>query len=59
MPKYESVCKTCGKQHEYTAKIDDRNNTPECCNKPTERAIFTPPMGFVDGPAAGGNDGTA
>lgn len=54
MPTYESECRTCGKYHEYMQSIADRNQTPECCGSPTTRGVFTPPMGFVQFPAAGG-----
>lgn len=40
--KYDSLCSECGKHHEYIAKIKDRNNTPECCDKPTTRMIVAP-----------------
>lgn len=44
MPTYNSQCSICGKAHEYTAKIADRENTPECCNTKTLKVIPTAPL---------------
>lgn len=54
MPTYEAECRVCGKYHEYITSIADRDQTPLCCGSPTTRAILTPPTGFVQFPAAGG-----
>ncbi len=48
MPKYESLCNECGAEFEYITTISDRNNTPICCGKNTEKRIFTAPLGQVD-----------
>lgn len=44
MPLYTSQCRICGKEYEYTAKIADRENTPECCGIRTEKTIPTAPL---------------
>lgn len=41
---YESQCSKCQKVHEYFASVDERNNTPECCGRQTERVMVTPPQ---------------
>lgn len=53
MPIYEAICSKCGKAQTYKSPIDERNETPLCCDRPTDRVILSPPMGFVDSPAAG------
>ena len=53
MPVYEAYCPKCGKKYDYVKPIEQRNDTPMCCNCKTERVILTPPFGFVDTPAAG------
>lgn len=55
MPTYEAKCSGCGTVQTFRASISERDNTPPCkkCEEPTERTIITPPMGFVDTPAAG------
>lgn len=53
MPTYESRCPICGTVHVYVRCIDQRDETPICCNQKTQREIVTPPMGFVDVPATG------
>lgn len=53
MPTYESRCPVCGRAFEYHRSISERNDVPVCCSRPTERVVLTPPMGFVNGPAAG------
>jgi hypothetical protein len=40
---YEAQCKKCKKVHEFMATVAERNNTPMCCGKQTERVILTPP----------------
>lgn len=53
MATYESICRVCGKEHTYSKPIAERNDAPVCCEVQTERAMITPPAGFVDTPAAG------
>lgn len=50
MPKYEAVCLKCGKYHEYIARVAHCADTPICCDTPTQKVIFTPPMGIMDIP---------
>lgn len=42
MPFYLSECPKCHAQHEYMAKVADRNKTPRCCKVKTERVIEAP-----------------
>lgn len=51
MPVYESICRKCGKVHDYYQTVDNRHDTPECCGEKTDKAILTPSMGIVDIPA--------
>jgi hypothetical protein len=51
MPIYNAKCTECGKVHEYSKRIAERDDTPTCCNLPTERFLEKAPMGFVDNPA--------
>lgn len=51
MAFYVSKCPICGKTYEYRAKIEHREVTPFCCNRPTQRQLSAP-MGYVDKPAA-------
>lgn len=44
---YESVCTQCGKEHEYVAKMADREKTPRCCGKKTVQQISTPMIGAM------------
>ena len=54
MPTYEYVCPVCHKVHTAFVPISLRDEAaPMCCEQKTERTIITPPMGFVDRPAAG------
>jgi hypothetical protein len=53
MAIYESICTKCGNQFTYAKPMEQRNDTPICCEQKTERRIITPPQGFVDTPAAG------
>jgi len=39
MPQYEAECPRCKKTLEYYAKVDDRDNTPDCCGWPTRRVM--------------------
>ncbi len=48
MPLYESICISCGTRHEYISSIADCNKTPLCCNKYTEKRIFSPPASHFD-----------
>jgi hypothetical protein len=48
---YEAKCKTCGKVHQYRAKVAERETTPVCCNERTERTLSTPD--FICPKAAG------
>lgn len=48
MPKYEAACLKCGKYHEYISRVANCAETPICCGTPTQKVIFTPPMGIVD-----------
>lgn len=41
---YEAQCPKCGKTHEYSRPVTERNDTPICCGKKTVKAILTPPM---------------
>jgi hypothetical protein len=47
MAIYESACNTCGRIHEYAAKIADRDNTPICCNRPTVKQMTTCQVGAM------------
>ena len=51
MPIYESVCRKCGKYHEYIRPLSKYDDTPECCGVKTEKRIFSAPFGVVDIPA--------
>ena len=48
MPIYESMCSKCKKLHEYVSKVSERNKTPRCCNKATEKRIFSAPISHFD-----------
>jgi hypothetical protein len=51
MPTYSAVCKTCSKEQDYIAKVDDRNITPTCCKASMERVLVAPmvsAMGIAD-----------
>lgn len=42
MPIYASMCPRCGGEHDYFAKVDDREHTPVCCGEPTVRKVTAP-----------------
>ena len=48
MPIYDSKCNKCNSIKEYSTKISERDNTPECCGEKTERVLLKGPIGFVD-----------
>ena len=48
---YESICRQCGKVHEYIKPAAQCYETPECCGQKTEKVILTAPYGVVDIPA--------
>jgi hypothetical protein len=41
---YESRCGKCGRVHEYSKPVAERENTPTCCGKKTVKGIFTAPQ---------------
>ncbi len=45
MPSYSIRCNACGTHSTFIAKVDDRNNTPMCCEQQTERLLDTPMVG--------------
>ena len=51
MPIYESICRKCGKTHEYIRTASQYLDTPECCGAKTQKVILTAPYGVVDIPA--------
>jgi hypothetical protein len=51
MPIYESVCLTCGKEHEYIRTMANCMDTPICCGVHSDKRIMSAPMGIVDIPA--------
>ncbi len=49
MPTYNSKCMICGRVHEYNSNIANRNYTPLCCNRNSEKVILEAPlMAMVD-----------
>jgi len=42
MPTYTAVCHACGGRHDFVRKIADRDDTPFCCEKATERVQVAP-----------------
>lgn len=48
MPVYESMCRECGKVHEYIRRADNYLDTPMCCGYQTQKVILTPPMGYCE-----------
>lgn len=42
MPMYSSVCRECGAQHSYVRRIAERNDTPLCHGRPTDKVLDTP-----------------
>lgn len=42
MPFYSSVCRQCGQEHSYLRKIDQRADTPICCDQATEKTLDAP-----------------
>jgi len=42
MPLYEYQCLNCGKHQDAYRKISDRNDSPLCCGKATEKCITLP-----------------
>lgn len=51
MPTYSARCTRCGTEHDYVARIADRDGTPTCCDASTERFItptMIPVMGLSD-----------
>ncbi len=48
MPLYESLCLECQTRHEYISSIANCAQTPLCCNKSTEKRIFSAPMTHFD-----------
>lgn len=52
MPTYTSRCAKCSTEHDYFAKIADREKTPTCCEAPTERVLtfaMVPQVGIACG----------
>jgi putative FmdB family regulatory protein len=52
MPVYDYRCKHCGKTITERKPVEQRNQVPTCCKRPSER-VLSAPMGYVDRPAAG------
>ncbi len=48
MPLYEAICVTCNTRHEYISSIANCSKTPLCCNKYTEKRIFSAPVSHFD-----------
>jgi predicted nucleic acid-binding Zn ribbon protein len=48
MPTYASKCGSCGLDHIYVRKVDERNDVPECCGTPTGRVLTTPQLGAMN-----------
>lgn len=51
MPTYSARCAKCGTEHDFIARIADRDKTPLCCDAKTERFItptMLPAMGLSD-----------
>lgn len=47
MPTYSAVCLRCGSGHDYVRRVNDRNDTPECCDGKTQRMLDTPMTGAM------------
>lgn len=47
MPLYTSHCGECGQFHSYVRTVAERNSTPECCGKPSEKRLDTPMIGAM------------
>ena len=52
MPTYHAKCLNCGNEQDYRRSIDERNQTPICCEIPMQRTLDAP-AGFPDMPATG------
>ena len=48
MPVYESLCRECGKVHEYIRRAENYLDTPLCCGYQTQKVILTAPMGYCE-----------
>lgn len=51
MATYEAHCKHCDTYIEYVRRIDDRDDTPVCCDDKTSRVLsapMIPAMGIAD-----------
>ncbi len=48
MPVYESLCLKCGARHEYIRHFSKSQETPICCEKRTEKRIFSAPSAQLD-----------
>jgi hypothetical protein len=48
MPVYESVCRKCGKVHDYIRPVSGYMDTPDCCGEKTQKVILSAPMGYVE-----------
>lgn len=51
MAKYDAQCNWCDTQFEYSARIDSREDVPNCplCGYHARRVILAAPQGFVTG----------
>lgn len=51
MAKYDAQCNNCDTQFEYSCKIDNREDVPECplCSHTARRIILQAPQGFIKG----------
>ena len=60
MPTYTAHCAVCDTHIDFVRKVDQRDDTPEHCNKPTTRVLaapMIPAMGLVDHYTVQGGDG--
>jgi len=60
MPTYTAHCATCDTHIDFVRKVDERDNTPECCGKKSTRVLaapMIPAMGLVDHYKVQGGDG--
>lgn len=47
MPLYTSRCSECGQMRSYVRTVAERNNTPLCHDKPTEKVLDMPMIGAM------------
>ena len=60
MPTYTAHCAVCDSHIDFVRKVEQRDDTPTHCNKPTSRILaapMIPAMGLVDHYVVRGGDG--